>query len=268
MSTRSLTKPQRERVTQFLGITGAATKVAIECLQLANWSLEPAIDYYYSAGALSSAGSPMRRGNRIDRTAIHHLFLKYKDENEDAVLAEGIMKLCEDLEVEPEDLVMLVVSYHLDAQSMGEFSQREFESGMESLGIDSLEKLKAKLPQLRAELLDPNSFREIYNFAYKFSCEKGQKCVHLETALAMWQLLIPESKWPYIGEWCRYLEEHHKRAVSKDTWVQLLDFINNISNDFSNYDENGAWPYLIDEFVVAQKEKLQNGKQQHPNGSS
>jgi DCN1-like protein 1/2 len=267
MSTRSLTKPQREKVTQFLAITGAATKIAIECLQLTNWSLEPAVDYYYSAGYLSSGGSPMHGGsNRIDRTAIHQLFLKYKDENEDAVLAEGIMQLCEDLEVEPEDLVVLVLSYHLDAQSMGEYSQSEFESGMESLGVDSLEKLKNKLPQLRAELEDPDSFREIYNFAYKFSCEKGQKCVHLDTALAMWQLLIPESKWSYIGEWCSYLEEHHKRAVSKDTWVQLLDFINNIADDFSNYDENGAWPYLIDEFVAAQKEKL--GKNGQENGSA
>ena len=254
MSTRSLTKPQKERVSQFLAVTGAATKVAIECLQLTNWSLEPAIDYFYSAN-LESA-SP-RRGGRIDRNAIHQLFLKYKDANEDAILAEGIMKLCEDLEIEPEDLVMLVLSYHLDAQSMGEYTQTEFESGLESLGVDSFEKLKAKLPQLRAELDIPDSFREIYNFAYKFSCEKGQKCVHLDTALAMWQLLLPETKWPFIEDWCTYIEEHHKRAVSKDTWVQLLDFIRNISPDFSNYDENGAWPYLIDEFVAWKKEKQQ-----------
>ena len=72
----------------------------------------------------------------------------------------------------------------------------------------------------------------------------------------MWQLLVQPSTWKYINDWCEFLQEHHKRAVSKDTWTQLLDFMRNINDDFSNYDENGAWPYLIDEFVAVQKEKL------------
>ena len=157
MSTRSLTKPQRERLTQFTGVTGAPTKVAIECLQLTNWALEPAVDYYYSAGHFA-VGSQ----SRIDRASLQQMFQQYKDDNDDLILAEGILKLCEDLGVEPEDLVMLVLAKHLGAQSMGEFTKSEFESGMESLGVDSLAKLKSKLPQLRAELTDPEKYRDIY----------------------------------------------------------------------------------------------------------
>ena len=44
-------------------------------------------------------------------------------------------------------------------------------------------------------------------------------------------------------------QEHHNRALSKDTWAQLLDFVRTISPDFSNFDESAAWPYLLDEFV-------------------
>ena len=51
------------------------------------------------------------------------------------------------------------------------------------------------------------------------------------------------------------------RAVSEDTWMQLLDFINIIDDQFTEFDPNGAWPYLIDEFVAFKQnenEKLQN----------
>lgn len=45
-----------------------------------------------------------------------------------------------------------VCSWHFGAETMCEYSQKEFEEGMASLNCDSLEKLKAKLPSLRAEL--------------------------------------------------------------------------------------------------------------------
>lgn len=258
---RSLTKTQREKIAQFSSVTGAPASAALDCLQLTNWALEPAVDYFYSSGI----------SRTVSRSAINHkslreFFEQYKDANSDVILAEGILQLCEDLNVEPEDLVMLVLSWHLKAQTMGEYTRSEFEGGMERLGVDSLDKLKAKLPRFRSELNDPSSFKEIYNYAYLFSREKGQKCVQLETALAMWQLLVTPEKWKRVGSWCEFLRQRHKRAISKDTWTQLLEFMSTIEDDFSNYDENGAWPYLIDEFVAWEKERMiANGD--HPNVS-
>ena len=112
MSTRSLTKTQRDRLSQFTGITGASSKVAVECLSLSNWGVEPAIEYYYTSGIAASMGPT------IDRAALRQLFLRYKDPDSDppAVLAEGIMKLCEDLGIEPEDIAILVLSWHMNAQ--------------------------------------------------------------------------------------------------------------------------------------------------------
>lgn len=87
--------------------------------------------------------------------------------------------------------------------------------------------------------------------------EKGQKCVQQDVAIAMWQLLLPAHRWRYTQDWCDFLQAKHNRAISRDTWNQLLDFILSVSPDFSDYDDAGAWPYLIDEFVEHMREKQQ-----------
>lgn len=168
-------------------------------------------------------------------------------------LGAGVGCFCQDLAVDPSDIVTLVISWHFSAATMCEFSKDEFLQGMEELGCASMDSLKRKLPQLRAELKSSQTFGEIYNYAYGFACEKGQKCLQLDTANAMWQLLFAEQRWPLVQKWCDYLEEHHKRAVSKDTWSQVLDFskIVRTESDLEKFDAstNSAWPYLIDEFV-------------------
>jgi hypothetical protein len=44
--------------------------------------------------------------------------------------------------------------------------------------------------------------------------------------------------------------------VSRDLWLQVLDFGHQIKNDLSNYDENGAWPVLLDDFAAHMKESI------------
>lgn len=254
---RALTKPQREKISQFCGITGASSRVATDCLQIADWKVEVAIDYFFSSGLNYADASNRSTQPRVDRAAIEQFFLQYKDEDNDAILVDGIVSLCSDLGVEPEDVVLLVLSFHLNAASMGEYTKEEWIEGMTKLRCENIDQLKQKLPSLRSELDDPAKFREIYNFAYMFGREKGQKCVQLDMALGLWQLLISEDKWEYIDDWCTFLKEEHGRAVSKDTWLQLLDFINNVDLQFSNYDEASAWPYLMDEFVHWKKKQLE-----------
>mmetsp|Transcript_4791 Transcript_4791/g.8693 ORF Transcript_4791/g.8693 Transcript_4791/m.8693 type:complete len:252 (-) Transcript_4791:144-899(-) len=244
-----ISRGQKDKVTQFRKITNASERIALDCLTASGWSVEGGIEYFFT-NAHSKAAVPATNAK-----ALEELYMRYKDPNDTMILAEGVGQFCEDLEVDPSDVVLLVVSWHMNAATMCEFSREEFINGMASLGCDSIDKLKAVFGKLRDEMRDDTKFRDIYNYAFDFSREKGQKCLQLDTAVAMWQLIFSAHPWPLVDEWCEFLQEHHNRAISKDTWTQLLDFIKSISPDFSNFDENGAWPYLIDEFVEFVNEK-------------
>jgi len=47
------------------------------------------------------------------------------------------------------------------------------------------------------------------------------------------------------------------KAINADQWTSLFEFIVTIKDDFSNYDENAAWPCIMDDYV-----QWLNGKQE------
>ena len=90
-------------------------------------------------------------------------------EDPDMLGPEGMERFCEDLGVEPENVVMLVLAYKMGARCMGYFSLTEWLKGLDDLQCDTMIKLKNKLDFLRAMLNDSQSFKAIYRYAYDFA---------------------------------------------------------------------------------------------------
>jgi len=182
---------------------------------------------------------------------VDELFEKYKDPADpSSVGPEGVYHLCNDLGVDPEDISILVLSWYMNAQRMGYFKKEEWTSGLQKIGVDSIAKLKAHLPTLKKDLDDPIKFKDIYRFAFFFTKEKDQKILDLVTSDAMLRLVLLPLFPAIVDGFCTFLREQTTyKSLNLDQWLSLLEFCRTIKPDLSNYDENAAWPVLLDEFV-------------------
>jgi len=264
---------QKKGVQEFVAVTQATNTNAIKYLKKFSWNLQAAVtDYLEHPPSSSRTSSAKNSGgaNAFSEATLETFFEKYQSEetkketatDKREIDAEGICRFFDDLGLDPEsDLVTLVLANKMNAQEMGKFTHEEFTKGMRQIQSDSMVKLKKKVPAMRQELLDSYAFKSVYEYAFKFSKEENQKALNLDTACAMWELLLKD-KWPLLDKWCDFLNREHKKAISGDTWNQVLDFSRMYKSSLFGYDAEGkdaAWPYLIDEFVEEQMEKLKEG---------
>ncbi|XP_076316048.1 DCN1-like protein SCCRO4 [Tachypleus tridentatus] len=177
------------------------------------------------------------------------LFHEYSSvDDPDVIGPDGMEKFCEDLGVEPEDVVMLVLAWKMEAKQMGYFRLSEWLKGLSDLQCDSIQIIQSKLDYLRSLLDDPSSFKSIYRYAYDFARDKDQRSMDMETARQMLQLLLGKN-WPLYSLFQQFLQQSKYKVINKDQWCNILEFSRLIRPDLSNYDEDGAWPVLLDELV-------------------
>lgn len=92
-------------------------------------------------------------------------------------------------------------------------------------------------------------------FAFDYNLSPGTKSLPVETAIQLYPLILSD-KFNLLNLWIEFLHQGKKSFISRDTHAMLFEFVNTINANLNNFDDDGAWPVLIDEFVEYARPKL------------
>jgi len=208
--------------------------------------------------AVASAGTGSKAAAK-ELEKIDALFFHYADRLEDNCIGpDGVETLCQDLGIATSDVRILLLAWKLQASRQGYFSLEEWRRGLKSMRVDSIDKLKKAFPALQQEVASQYLFRDFYTFSFQYCLtEPRQKTLDLETSCQMLELVLGQR--PLVLSFIQFLEEQSEyKAMNLDQWTAFLRLCDELKPDFSNYDENQAWPLLLDNFVEWAKMRMQN----------
>ncbi|CAG8543685.1 8415_t:CDS:10 [Paraglomus brasilianum] len=184
-------------------------------------------------------------------------FEDYKDSEdiEDRIGPNGMEKWFKDLGTNTNSVHIILISWRLNVSKFGYITRGEWTSAFGAWGIDSNDKLISKFPELEAALRNPEQLKDIYRNTFNYSKEDNQRSVGVEVAIEMWKLLL-SNNYSHVNHLVQFLEKKKPvKVITKDQWISLWAFVNNVCEDCSNYDPTSAWPVLFDEYVEWRNEQ-------------
>lgn len=189
-------------------------------MQQNDWKLDLAGDNYFQ--------NPEYYYRELDRKRIEQLFMRYRDPSDiQKINSEGVIRFLDDLELTPDSKLVLIIAWKFHAEVQCEFTREEFVNGLFELGVDSIEKLKTKLPLLEMELTDLGKFKDFYQFAFNYAKDPGQKGIDLDMAIAYWQIVLSD-RFKFLDLWCKFLKVRiYNRMDGKscDLYFRFFNFL-------------------------------------------
>jgi DCN1-like protein 1/2 len=200
--------------------------------------------------------SNVRQVDVSDLKKLYDKYSKVDETDEPGIGGDGIMQFATEIGVDPMQVDLLVLFWKLKLTQQYFITENQWLHGMADLGLDTVSKAKSKVPKLKDQLSNPDSFSDFYSFCFKYMKDPDQKNLAIETAVATWKLIL-KGRYKYVDEWCTFIETVYKHSITPDLWKQFLEFTRDPSfKSFETFDLSmAAYPSAIDEWVDYAKEK-------------
>lgn len=245
---------QKKAIKDFRQVTGLSEDKAAAFLKKHNFKLDQASDAFFSQQPAAAAG---RAGVR-NPESLNPIFEVYAGagDDKDVSAEDNLARLWKDLGVDPDSSVTLLVAWKLKCANLGEISRKEFCDGFAAERCDSVQSIAAAVKRWNDSLRDVKQWKEFYRWVFDYLKEDSErKSIDADSAREAWRLVL-QGRWPLLGKWLdytlNYLADGKGQklvSVSKDLWGQLGEFSVSVRPDMADYEDDGAWPVIIDDFA-------------------
>ncbi|KAF4982519.1 hypothetical protein FZEAL_1870 [Fusarium zealandicum] len=253
---------QKVLIAQFVALTGTSERQATRFLKNASFKMNEAVDTFFATNGDNKGPSPLE--NKLES-----LFESLRDSSDDKdklELESTMSYLTEKLKINIENAELLVVLELVQAPAVGVITKRGYVDGWKVAGAGvTHQEHAAHLRKLISSLSsDSTLFKRVYRHAFVAGRETDQKALNLENALVYWDILFasPGMEWKtanhdWLQMWKDFLDAKWTRSVNKDMWNMTLEFaLKSLADEsLSFWNEDGAWPSVIDDFVEWCREK-------------
>lgn len=213
------------------------------------------------------------------------LFQSYADsDNPNVIGPESFETLCSAANIPLDGSLPLILAWQMQAKEMAKISKDEWVKATESLKISSLSQLTIALTDLENLLIlgkpslkksakkdqDPYdrtlyysyaddakaAFQKFYMFCFSLAKPEQSRNIDMETSMAFWSVLLTPH-YPVMKEVLQFITERQGtyRAANKDLWSMMLEFCVTVKPTLQDYEADGAWPTLLDDYVAWKKSK-------------
>mmetsp|Transcript_7533 Transcript_7533/g.11180 ORF Transcript_7533/g.11180 Transcript_7533/m.11180 type:complete len:325 (-) Transcript_7533:46-1020(-) len=260
-----LSSQQKEDIMNFKQISGASESIALKYLKNNAWNLMEAMNNFYESGMVDTTFSVDNKSTEnIDQESFLTIYERLKSlsgsKNDDLTEKDLIVFECMLLEKDftnsgevLSDFSVLLVAQHLCCQNSPMIiTKDEFIKNIkDSLGCSSLPALREKVKTWKEEIESKRKFKEFYKFAFLWASKNNNE-LDATTAIKLWRLLVAEKKYCQFSNLMIYFEKDDT-VITKDIWIQTLEFLEIMDLEFEEYDEDDMWPSVLDSFVTSQQ---------------
>jgi hypothetical protein len=182
--------------------------------------------------------------------------------------------------VDEDDPLMMVLAWKLHCEEKWEISRKEWMDGFTLYGCHTRSQIGEKAQQWKREIKsEEDEFQSFYNFmfTYLLGHETNKKILefdvvelvrvpslharclalrdhqhtltHTHHMRQVWEVLVKPRGWGLYDDWLAFHRENNTKAITKDVFQQVYEFMTLYPRDLADYDESAAWPLVFDEFV-------------------